>query len=160
MRARLFSCEVLPFLGAFSALVLLALAIDAALHLAGAVWICRWPGIPGTLLILQSPHYSLRKRKLTTSGQPVVLLRRHEQLAWRGPLLVLVRAGIHFNAILGWPAVAAMLLNVISGLTGRFLPDRSRQRLDEARLHMRQQGLSAAEQAERMLLDSRNFDAV
>ena len=60
-------------------------------------------------------------------------------LAWLGSLLVLVHAGVHFNAILGWLAVWAMLINVGSGLTGKFLLDRSRRRLEEARQRMREQ---------------------
>jgi hypothetical protein len=46
--------------------------------------------------------YSLRKRKLIRSGQPVMLL---------------VHAGIHFNSILAWLATVAMIINVVSGLT-------------------------------------------
>ncbi|MBK6853274.1 MAG: hypothetical protein IPG93_17275 [Burkholderiales bacterium] len=160
MKARLFSREVLPFYGALFALAAVTVLSDAALHLLNAVWIGRWLGIPGTLLILASLAYSARKRKLITSGKPVQLLRLHEWMAWAGSLLVLVHAGIHFNAILGWLAVAAMLVNVGSGLTGKYLLDRSRRRLDEARSHMRQQGLSPAELEERTYWDGLTFDAV
>jgi cytochrome b561 len=160
MPARLLSREVLPFFLSLAALVLAALFLDAMLHLADAVWIGRYLGIPGTLLILGSLAYSLRKRKLIRSGQPGKLLRWHEYLAWLGSLLVLVHAGIHFNAILGWLAVAAMLVNVISGLTGKFLLDRSRRRLVEAQQRMRQQGLTAAELEDRSYWDSLTFDAV
>jgi hypothetical protein len=117
-------------------------------------------GIPGVLLILGSFGYSLRKRKLISSGRPVQLLRWHEGMAWAGSLLVLVHAGIHFNAILGWLAVLAMLVNVASGLTGKFLLDRSRRRLEEARQRMRQQGLTAAELEDSTYWDSLTFDAV
>jgi hypothetical protein len=55
-------------------------------------------------------------------------------MAWLGSLLVLVHAGIHFNALLGWMAVAAMLINVASGLTGKFLVERARRKLSEERL--------------------------
>ena len=137
-----------------------ALLLDALLHVLNAVWIGRYLGIPGTLLIIGSTAYSLRKRKLIRAGQPAQLLRWHEGLAWLGSLLVLVHAGIHFNAILGWLAVAAMLINVGSGLTGKFLLDRSRRRLDEARQRMRQQGLSAEELEDRTYWDSLTFDAV
>jgi hypothetical protein len=160
MKARLFSREVLPFYGALFALAAVTVLSDALLHLLNAVWIGRWLGIPGTLLILASLAYSARKRKLITSGKPVQLLRLHEWMAWAGSLLVLVHAGIHFNAILGWLAVAAMLVNVGSGLTGKYLLDRSRRRLDEARQHMRQQGLSPAELEERTYWDGLTFDAV
>lgn len=160
MKARLFSREVVPFYLALLALAVATLLCDAALHLLNAVWVGRWLGIPGTLLILGSLGYSLRKRKLIRSGQPAKLLRLHEFMAWAGSLFVLVHAGIHFNAILGWLAVGAMLINVGSGLTGKFLLDRSRRRLDEARQKMRQQGLSPEQLAERTYWDSLTFDAV
>ena len=160
MNARLLSREVLPFMLSLLGLAAAALLCDAALHLLGAVWIGRWLGIPGTLLILGSLAYTLRKRKLIRSGQPVQLLRLHETLAWAGSLLVLVHAGIHFNSILAWLATLAMVINVASGLTGKFLLDRSRRRLDEARQRMRAQGLTAEQQSERSYWDSLTFDAV
>jgi hypothetical protein len=160
LRARLFSREVVPFYLSLLALAAAALLCDAALHLLDAVWIGRWLGIPGTLMIIGSLGYSLRKRKLIRSGQPAKLLRVHEYVAWAGSLLVLVHAGIHFNAILGWLAVWAMLINVASGLTGKYLLNRSRRRLDEARQKMREQGLSPEQLAERTYWDSLTFDAV
>jgi UPF0716 family protein affecting phage T7 exclusion len=158
--ARLFSREVLPFCLSLAALGAAALLCDAALHLANAVWVGRWLGIPGTLLILASLGYSLRKRRLIRSGQPATLLRLHETMAWAGSLLVLVHAGIHFNAILAWLAVWAMLINVASGLTGKVLLDRSRRRLEAARQQMRDQGLTPEQLAERTYWDSLTFDAV
>lgn len=160
LKARLFSREVLPFYLALGALAALTLLCDALLHYFNLVWIGRYLGIPGVLLILGSFGYSLRKRKLISSGKPVQLLRWHEGMAWAGSLLVLVHAGIHFNAILGWLAVLAMLVNVASGLTGKFLLDRSRRRLEEARQRMRQQGLTAAELEDSTYWDSLTFDAV
>lgn len=160
MQARLLRREVLPFVLAFVALVIAALLIDAVLHVLNAVWIGRYLGIAGTLLILGSFRYSLRKRKLIRSGQPMQLLRLHEYLAWLGSLLILVHAGIHFNAILGWLAIGAMLVNIGSGLTGKYLLERSRRRLDEARQRLRQQGLSADELEDRMYWDSLTFDVV
>ena len=160
LRARLLRREVLPFLASFVALALLALAIDGLLHLLDLLWIGRWLGIPGTLLIIGSTAYSLRKRKLIQRGHPARLLRWHEALAWLGSLLVLVHAGVHFNAILGWLAVWAMLINVGSGLTGKFLLDRSRRRLEEARQRMRAHGLTDEELADRLYWDSLTFDAV
>lgn len=160
MHAKLFSREVLPFLLSFAALALAALLFDALLHVLDAVWIGRWLGIPGTLLILSSFAYSLRKRKLISLGHPAQLLRLHQRMAWLGSLLVLVHAGIHFNAILGWLAVWAMLIDVGSGLTGKFLMERSRRRLDDARQRMQQQGLSADELEERLYRDSLTFDVM
>ena len=160
VKAHLFSREVLPFYLSLVALAGAALLCDAVLHLFNAVWVGRWLGIPGTLLILASLGYSLRKHKLIRSGQPATLLKWHEYMAWAGSLLVLVHAGIHFNSILGWLAVWAMLINVASGLTGKFLLGRSRRRLEEARQKMREQGLTPAQLAERTYWDSLTFDAV
>ncbi len=160
LKARLFQREVLPFVASFALLAVLALALDGLLHLFDLLWVGRWLGIPGTLLIIGSTAYSLRKRKLIHSGHPANLLRWHELLAWLGSLLVLVHAGVHFNAILGWLAVWAMLINVGSGLTGKFLLDRSRRRMEEARQRMRASGLPEAELEDRLYWDSLTFDAV
>lgn len=164
MQAKLISREVLPFYLALLALGASALLLDALLHVFDAVWIGRYLGIPGTLLIIGSFGYSLRKRKLISMGKPVTLLRWHERMAWAGSLLVLVHAGIHFNAILGWLAVWAMLINVGSGLTGKFLLQRSRKRLDAARermqIQLQAQGLSDQGVQERLHWDSLTFDVV
>jgi len=159
-RPNLMTREVLPFFGSFAALALLALAFDGLLHLFDLLWVGRWLGIPGTLLIIGSTAYSLRKRKLIRSGHPATLLRWHEALAWLGSLLVLVHAGVHFNAILGWLAVWAMLINVGSGLTGKFLLDRARRRMEVARQGMRDLGLSESELEDSLYWDSLTFDVV
>ena len=160
MRAKLISREVLPFLLSFAALAVAALLLDALLHLFDVVWVGRWLGIPGTLLILASFGYSLRKRGLIRVGQPARLLLLHQRMAWLGSLLVLVHAGIHFNAILGWLAVWAMLIDVGSGMTGKFLLQRSRRRLEQARQRMLEQGLTAEELEERLYRDSLTFDVM
>lgn len=160
LKARLFRHEVLPFVASFALLAVLALALDGVLHMLDLLWVGRWLGIPGTLLIIGSTAYSLRKRKLIQAGHPARLLRWHELLAWLGSLLVLVHAGVHFNAILGWLAVWAMLINVGSGLTGKFLLDRSRRRLEDARQRMRARGLPEADLEDQLYWDSMTFDAV
>ncbi len=160
MKPRLISHEILPFLFSFAALAFSALLIDAALHFSKLVWIGRYLGIAGTLLILASFKYSLRKRKLISSGNPATLLHRHEYMAWTGSLLILVHAGIHFNSILGWLAVWAMLVNVGSGLAGKFLLKRARSRMSEARQDMMRQGLTDSQMEERIYWDSMTFDVV
>lgn len=158
--ARLLRHEVLPFAASLSALVVAALLIDLLLHRAGAVWVGRWLGIPGTLLIIASSVYSMRKRKWIRAGKPATLLRWHEWLAWLGSLLILVHAGIHFNAILPWLATAAMAVNVTSGLTGKFLLDRARHRLEAARANLQARGVPAEVSAEATYWDTLTFDAV
>jgi hypothetical protein len=158
--ASLISREVLPFVAWLLALALAALLVDAALHVFDQVWVGRWLGIPGVALILASLHYSLRKRKIVTRGNPVTLLRRHEYMAWAGSLLVLVHAGIHFNAVLAWLALLAMLVNVASGLTGKYLLARARTRLIDARARLAAQGLDADAIDERLHRDSLTMDLV
>jgi hypothetical protein len=160
MRPKLITREVIPFTLSFAALALVALLLDSLLHYYTLVWIGRYLGIVGTLLILGSFRYSLRKRKIISSGNPVTLLRRHEYMAWLGSLLILVHAGIHFNSILGWLAVWAMLINIGSGLAGKFLLDRARKRMLTARQTMLRQGVPEAELEERVYLDTLTFDAV
>ena len=159
-RISLFTREVVPFFLQLALLGLAALAIDALLHWLNAVWIGRYLGIPGVLLIIGSFGYSMRKRKLITTGNPATLLRLHERMAWAGSLLILVHAGIHFNAILAWLAVWAMLVNIASGLTGKFLLQRARSRLEETRKQLRAQGLSSTELEDSLYWDSLTFDAV
>lgn len=152
--------DVLPFLLALAALVAASLLADGLLHLFNAPWIGRYLGIPGVLLIIGSFGYSLRKRNLITNGNPADLLRLHERMARTGCLLVLVHAGIHFNSILGWLAVSAMLVNVGSGLTGKFLLRRSRQRLAETSQRMHLQGLSGRAVEKYLYWDSLTLDFV
>lgn len=160
LRGSLLSRDVLPFYLALLALLAATLAVDAALHLLDLVWIGKWLGIPGVLLICGSFGYSLRKRNLIASGHPATLLRLHERMAWAGSLLILVHAGIHFNALLAWLAVGAMLLNVASGLTGKFLLRRAGARLAATTLRLRNEGLTAQALEDRMYLDSLTYDTV
>ena len=113
--------EVIPFLKIFGSLILATMITDAMLHQFGLVWIGRWLGIPGTLLILLSFLYSMRKRKKISFGKPKTLLTLHETLTLIGALMILVHAGIHIYTILPWLALVAMLVNVISGMTGKYL---------------------------------------
>ncbi len=147
--------QVLPFAALFAGLIVAALIADLALHRLGLTWLGRWLGIPGTLLILASFLYSMRKRKLISFGNPGRLLMLHETFTWLGSLLVLVHAGAHFAAILPWLALFAMLVNVGSGLTGKLLLDRSRRHLASRREALRSRGL-ADDEAERELF----WDAV
>ena len=160
MNSTLLRREVIPFYLSLLTLAAVSLLLDALLHYFNAVWVGRYLGIPGTLLILASMAYSLKKRKLIKYGEPAKLLRWHERVAWLGSLLILVHAGIHFNAILGWLAVWAMLITVGSGLTGKFLLQRARKQMEAKRQQLRDQGLTAAQLDVQMHFDTMTFDAV
>lgn len=146
--------EILPFYFRLVVLAAVTLFIDLVLHLTDLVWIGRYLGIPGILLILLSFGHSLRKRGVITSDNPARLLRLHEWLAWFGSTLVLVHAGIHFNAVLAWLAVAAMAVNIISGLTGKYLVLRAQRWLKQTKSDLRDAGLADADIEQRLLWDS------
>ncbi len=150
--------EVFPFLAIFGSLVVATLVSDALLHQFQQVWIGRWLGIPGTLLILLSFLYSMRKRKIIQFGKPRTLLTLHETLTWIGALMILVHAGIHVYTILPWLALIAMLVNVISGMTGKFLLARSRRFLAEKRQFYARQGLSEEAIEKQLFWDSTTYD--
>ena len=100
MKSSLWREHVLPFTLLLGVLAAATLAGDYVLHRFNLVWVGRYMGIPGTLLIIGSLYYSLRKRKFVSAGDPKTLLKLHEFSAWLGSLMVLIHAGIHFNAIL------------------------------------------------------------
>jgi len=152
--------EVFPFLWMFALLILATLSADFLLHQFKLVWIGRYLGIPGTLIILLSFFYSLRKRRLMSAGNPKTLLSLHEFLAWLGSLLVLIHAGIHFFAILPWLALIAMIINVISGLTGKFLLDRARRYLTGKKAELQQRGMPAAAIEKELFWDAVTLDVM
>lgn len=158
MERSLIQKEILPLLGLFAALMAATAITDILLHRFDLVWIGRWLGIPGTVLILISFLYSLRKRKKIGFGRPVTLLRLHEGLTLLGALMILVHAGIHIYAILPWLALLAMTVNVFSGMTGKYLLDRSRRFLDDKRTHYVQEGLAGEDLERRLFWDATTFD--
>jgi hypothetical protein len=158
MDRSVFRAEVLPSACGFVLLIAAATATDALLHTMNLVWVGRWLGIPGVLLIVFSFAYSLRKRKLITSGSPAQLLGRHEHLAWAGAVLVLVHAGIHVNGWLAWAALAAMLVNIASGYVGRVLLGRARKRVEAKREALRAGGASDEAVAQALFWDAAGVD--
>ena len=150
MQRSLIRKEVAPFLLMFGALIVATTFIDGLLHHFALVWIGRYLGIPGVVFILLSFVYSLRKRGKISFGNPKRLMQLHIALTWSGALMILVHAGVHMYALLPWLALLAMLLNVVSGMTGMYLLGRSRRFLESKREHYRQQGL-ADEAIERKL---------
>ena len=154
MKFRLILREILPFYFRLVMLAAVTLFIDLILHLTDLVWIGRYLGIPGVILILLSFGHSLRKRGMIKSDNPIRLLRLHEWLAWIGSTLVLVHAGVHFNAVLAWLAVAAMAVNITSGLTGKYLMSRSQRWMKQAKADLREAGLTDTEIEQRLFWDS------
>jgi hypothetical protein len=102
-------------------MITIAIAIDFLLHYFNIVFVGRYLGVIGTTIILLSFIYSLRKRKIIQSGSPKNYLQWHEYASWAGAIMLLVHAGIHFNAWLPWLAVVMLLITVGSGLVGKYL---------------------------------------
>ena len=154
----LFRQEVLPFVIQIILLMIAAVLADEALHFLNLVWVGRYLGIPGTILIVLSFLYSLRKRKMITFGSPKWMLWLHETLTWAGSLLVLVHAGLHFNAVLPWLAMVFMVVNVLSGMVGQRLLHRSREHLKEMEQQYREHGLNKAEVDREVFWDAVTYD--
>ncbi|NMQ26656.1 hypothetical protein E4Q23_02105 [Candidatus Accumulibacter phosphatis] len=160
MMTSLWRQHVLPFSLLVGLLAAATLAGDYLLHRLNLVWVGRYMGIPGTILIIGSLVYSLRKRKFITTGNAKSLLTLHEIGTWLGSLMVLIHAGIHFNAILPWLATVAMGVNVISGMVGKLLLDRSRRHLQGQRDSFQLRGLSRPEAEQAVFWDAVAVDAM
>jgi len=160
MTSSLWRQHVLPFTVLLGLLAVATIAGDYLLHRLNLVWVGRYLGIPGTLLIIGSLVYSLRKRKYITAGNPKTLLTLHEVGTWLGSLMVLIHAGIHFNAILPWLATVAMGVNVISGMVGKLLLRRSREHVLGQREHYQLRGLAKVEVERAVFWDAVTLDTM
>ena len=152
--------HILPFFLLLGLLATATLAGDYFLHRLNLLWVGRYLGIPGTVLIIISLIYSLRKRKIITAVNPKALLTFHEFTAWLGSLLVLIHAGIHFNAILPWLATVAMSVNVVSGLVGKLLLNQSRRHVQGERENLQLRGFSRVEVEQALFWDAVTLDAM
>lgn len=160
MTTSLWRQHILPFAVILGLLATVTVAGDFVLHRLGLVWVGRYLGIPGTILIIGSLIYSLRKRKFITSGNPKTLLQLHEFTAWLGSSMVLIHGGIHFNAILPWLATIAMGINVVSGMVGKMLLNRSRRHVQGQREHYNLRGLSRPEVEQAVFWNAVTLDAM
>lgn len=160
MAISLWRQHVLPFVFLTGLLAAVTIAGDYILHLLNLAWVGRYLGIAGTILIFASLIYSLRKRKYIKMGNPKTLLAMHEFGTWIGSSLVLIHAGVHFNAILPWLATVAMGVNAVSGMVGKLLLDRSRSHLKEQREHFQLRGMSRSDVERAMFWDAVTFDAM
>jgi hypothetical protein len=122
------------------------------------IFVGRYLGFAGTIVIVFSFVYSLRKRKIIDSGSPKQLLLLHEYLAWIGSIMLLVHAGIHFNAIIPWLAILMLLIAVASGLVGKFLLKRATESLKEKRQSLINTGITTKEADKKLFFDSITVD--
>lgn len=160
MKKSLFAQYVLPFLQWYALMILLAVLIDYVLHYFGLVYIGRYLGLTGTIVVLSSFVYSLRKRKIIHSGSPKKLLELHEYLAWSGSVMLLVHAGVHFNALLPWLAIVMLLIVVASGLIGKFLLKKANDSLKVRKQELTLSGMTSEEVEKKLHFDSLTVDAM
>jgi hypothetical protein len=154
MRPTIFAKYAVPFLFWYTLMILSTIALDYVLHYFHLPKAGLYAGYAGTFLLVISFVYSLRKRKIIENGSPKKLLRLHEYLAWAGSVLILVHAGIHYNAHLPWLAVGMLLINVASGLVGKFLLKDANESLATSKQHLQNAGLSAAEVDKQLFFDA------
>ena len=137
--------KIFPFVFIYIILITAAISINIFLQNAGYKWLLRYLGIAGTVLIIFSFVYSLRKRKIIKFGKAKLLLQIHELMAWTGSLLILIHAGFDFDAVIPRMAVLAMLVVVASGITGKYLLKQAKESLKERRAELIAKNLSPDE---------------
>ena len=160
MKKSLFREEVFSSILLFGVLLIVTILVDLLLHTIKLVWIGRYLGYAGTFLIIASFAYSLRKRKIIQWGSPRLFLIFHEYASWIGSLMVMVHAGIHFNAFLPWFATSACLVVVASGLTGKFLLRKAQAFVSLKRAAFLEQGTSDALIEEKIFWDAVALDVM
>ncbi|MCX6290186.1 MAG: hypothetical protein NT126_00295 [Bacteroidetes bacterium] len=158
MKQPLFTKYVLPFIQWYVLMIFLAIAIDYFLHRLHLVAVGRYLGFTGTLVIVVSFVYSLRKYKVIESGSPKKLLLLHEYLAWAGSVMILVHAGIHFNAILPWLGILMLLIAVASGLIGKFLLKDASEALKNRKQELINSGIDKEEADKKLFFDTITVD--
>jgi hypothetical protein len=147
-----------PFIQWYSLMIFVTILIDYFLHRFQLVLNGNYLGFAGTFTILLSFLYSLKKRKILKTGSPKKLLNLHEYLSWLGSLMLLVHAGIHFNAILPWLAILMLLITVASGLVGKFLLKKSNENLKQKRQLLVAGGMDKEEADKKLFMDSITVD--
>ena len=158
MNRSVFRKHVWPFAQWFTLMILITIIIDYFLHRYELVYIGRWFGLAGTITIMLSFIYSARKRKLITSGSPKSYLKYHEYFSWVGSILILVHAGIHFNALLPWLAILMLIISVASGLTGKFLLKKSNETYKTKLQALIDSGTAPDEAEKKLFFDSITVD--
>ena len=160
MKTSLFVKHIVPFLLWVGFMIFFAFLIDYMLHLGNIYWVGMYLGIPGTLMIILSFIYSARKRKIIQSGSPRKLLTFHEYMAWGGSVLILVHAGVHYNAHLAWLATYMMIINVMSGLVGKFIIKNARESMNDRKKALIAEGLTKEAIEKELFYDSITFGLI
>jgi len=117
--------QVAPAIMLLAGLIVAAVVLDSLMHTLGFGWVGMYLGPIGSLMLIASFAYSLKKRKKIAWGQPKQLLEWHQALGWFGSLVLMVHGGEHFHALLPWLALIAMVVVAASGMVGAVLLKRA-----------------------------------
>lgn len=145
MRQSLFFKEIIPFILLFLLLIFLTIFFDFILHYFNVVWLGRYMGFFGLILIAISFLKSARKREIIFWIPSKYLINFHEYLSWTGGAMILVHGGIHLNALLPWLAISTLLMVMFSGLTGKYLLRRCGKFLIFKERQLQQRGIQQEE---------------
>lgn len=108
-------------------------------------------GVTGTLLIVLSLAYSMRKKKkLFTGGSVKHWLQFHEWAAIVGTVILLIHTGTHFQALVPVVTLLLMLTTFVSGLFGRYLYNSARDEMKRKKEGLKRKGLSEPEIEEKL----------
>jgi uncharacterized membrane protein YeaQ/YmgE (transglycosylase-associated protein family) len=120
-----------------------ALFLERLMDGAGLASYKHMVGVAGSIIVLLSFSYSLRKRKIIlTKGSLNGWRVLHEWLTIVGAFLVFVHGGFNSHALVPIVAGAMMLIAVASGLTGRYLYLKTHDYLLFKRAELKRNGLS------------------
>lgn len=108
-------------------------------------------GITGTLLIIFSFTYSMRKRKkLITFGSAKNWLQGHEWLSIFGTFVIFVHTGTHFKALVPVITLVFMCVAFVSGLIGRYVYNNAKSELRTKKAELKEAGLPDDEIEQRL----------
>lgn len=115
-------------------------------------------GILGSVFILIIFLYPVRKYFMPWGGPMKEWLNWHMFFGITGPLLIIIHGAFHFHALVALFASLLMVVNVMSGLVGRYLYIDARKALQQKEENLRQQGVPENELEERLLLEATSVE--
>jgi hypothetical protein len=128
-----------------------AILIETILDMYGIRGHRLFTGIVGTLVLILSFGYSLKKRKkLLVVGKIKSWLLAHEWLAIVGSVIIFIHTGTHLKAIVPIITLILMFTAFLSGLIGRYVYDKARGRLTMQREELKKEGLSESDIEQRL----------
>lgn len=134
-----------------TAVVVSAALIEVFLDNIGAEKHKHFIGNAGTLMVVMSFVYSMRKKRLLfAKGNMQAWLKLHEIFAVAGTVLILIHAGLHTHAAIPLITMTLMFIAFASGLVGRYVYEGGRAELKIMKDELQAKGLSDAEIEERL----------